>query len=102
MRSALPHTLVCGGLTQVKDSGRPMRHTPTIMVGRFNQGLRVEAQLCGKGPRPWAWAIYGANPWIAIERSEAMFPSPEAAKRVGTLVAAQLELGSKERRPSLH
>ena len=79
-----------------------MRHTTTIMVGRLNQGLRVEAQLCGTGPKPWAWAIYGTNPWLAVERSDPMFPSPEAAKRVGTLVAAQIELRAEARRRGLH
>jgi hypothetical protein len=79
-----------------------MRHACTIMVGRFNHGLRVEAQLCGKGPRPWAWAIYGANPWLAVERSEPMFPSPDVAKRVGALVAAQIEMKADERRRGLH
>ena len=79
-----------------------MRHTPAIMVGRFNQGLRVEAQLCGKGSRPWAWAIYGTNPWLALERSEPMFPSSDAAKRIGTLIAAQIELRAKSHRHGLH
>jgi len=72
------------------------------MVGRFNQILRVEAQLCGSGSRPWAWAIYGANPWFAVERSEPMFPNPEAAKRVGMLVATQIKLTAEARRRRLH
>lgn len=79
-----------------------MRHTPMIMVGRFNQRLRVEAQLCGKGSRPWAWAIYGPNPWLAVERSEPMFTSPQAAKRVGALVAAQIEMKTEARWRELH
>lgn len=79
-----------------------MRHIPTIMVGSFDQGLRVEAQLCGMGPKPWAWAIYGTNPWFAVERSEPMFSSPEAAKRVGTLVAAQIEQMAEARHRRLH
>lgn len=79
-----------------------MRHTSSIMIGSFNQGLRVEAQLCGKGSRPWAWAIYGANPWLAVERSEPMFSGPDAAKRVGALVAAQIELRAEARRHGLH
>jgi hypothetical protein len=71
-------------------------------VGRFRRCLRVDAELCGSGSKPWAWAIYTSNPWLAFERSEAMFRTSEAAKRVGALVAAQLDPGSKPRRSDLH
>ncbi|MCJ2050191.1 hypothetical protein [Methylobacterium sp. J-070] len=79
-----------------------MRHAPTIMIGGLGRSLRVEAQLCGSGPRPWAWAIYGVNAGLALERSEPMFSSPEAARRIGALVAAQIEVRADARRPRLH
>lgn len=70
-------------------------------IGRFQQSLRVDAELCGSGSKPWAWAIYMSNPWLAFDRSEAMFRTSEAAKRVGALVAARIDLGSKPRRSDL-
>lgn len=66
------------------------------------QCWRIEAELCGSGSKPWRWAIYNSDAWLASQRSEAMFRTSEAAKRVGALVAAQLDPGSKPRRSDFH
>ncbi|MCJ2062936.1 hypothetical protein MKK63_09460 [Methylobacterium sp. J-088] len=66
------------------------------------QCWRVEAELCGSGLKPWRWAIYSSDAWLATHRSEAMFRTSKAAKRVGGLIAAGLYLGSKAERADLH
>jgi len=68
----------------------------------LHRNLRVAAERVGTGMRLWGWVIYGAEPWFVIEQSEAMFASPEAAKRIGTLVAARRELAAKRRHADLH
>ena len=66
------------------------------------QCWRVEAELCGKGLRPWRWAIYSSDAWLPSHRSEAMFRTSKAAKRIGGLIAMRLDLGPKSERAGLH
>jgi len=83
------------------DTQHAERHS-TKLVRHLQPCWRVEAELCGRGSKPWSWAIYSSDTWLAADRSEAMFRTSEAAKRVGTLIIAQLDPGSKPRRSELH
>lgn len=58
-----------------------------IMAKLTDPSFHVKAEIRGSGNRPWAWAIYGSDPFFALDRSEAMFKSAAVAERVGRLVA---------------
>jgi hypothetical protein len=66
------------------------------------QCWRVEAELCGKGLKPWRWAIYSSDALLPSHCSEAMFRTSKAAKRVGGLIAVRLDLMPKPEPADLH
>jgi hypothetical protein len=95
--------LQCKGSDSVTllDTRRAGRHS-TYLGPHCQSCWRVEAELCGRGSKPWSWAIYSSDTWLAADRSEPMFRTSEAARRVGALIVAQLDPGSKPRRSELH